>query len=184
LERVYTIVIETIGNLAEPVEDEQTRHLRRVTHKTIKVVTEDFETFSLNTAIARLMELVNELMKLKDTATANTRAWHEATRTLTLLLAPAAPHIAEELWARMGNPFSVHQQAWPEWDPELAADEEIEIAVSVNGKVRGRLQIAPDAAESDVLAAAKADQRVAAYLTGPLVKEIYVPGRLVNFVVR
>jgi leucyl-tRNA synthetase len=140
---------------------------------------------SWNTAVAKLMEFVNELMKLKETATARTEAWTEATQTLALLLAPMAPHFAEEIWQRMGYPFSIHQQRWPEWQEELTAEELVEVVVQVNGKVRGRISLAPDADQASALAAARADQRVSDQLAGKtIVKEIYVPGRLVNFVVK
>jgi leucyl-tRNA synthetase len=186
LDRAFAVVSETAGNAATPTDDGATRALRRVTHQTIRAVTRDYESFQFNTMVAHLMEFVNELMRLKDTPVAATSAWREAIETLPLLLAPAAPHIAEELWtATLGLPFSVHQQSWPTWDEALAADETIEIVVQVNGKVRDRLQLAPDVAEADALLAARASQRVAEQLAGKtLVKEIYVPGRLVNFVVR
>jgi leucyl-tRNA synthetase len=135
--------------------------------------------------VARLMEYVNELMRQKDTPVASTTAWEEALDTLALLLAPSAPHIAEEFWERLGHPYSVHQQSWPVWNEELAAEDTIEIAVQVNGKVRGRIEITPDADQETALTAARANERVAEHLSGmTVVKEIYVPGRLVSFVVR
>ncbi len=185
LERAFTVVNETVDNPGDGPETPETRQLQRITHQTIKAVTEDAESFSFNTMVARLMEFVNELMKLKDTPTANTAAWKKATRTLALLLAPGAPHVAEELWHRMGFPFSIHNESWPKWDPELAAEDTIEIAVQVNGKVRGRIELQADADQSSAIAAARADSHVAGHLEGKsIVKEIYVPGRLVNFVVR
>ncbi|HMM42328.1 MAG TPA: class I tRNA ligase family protein, partial [Thermomicrobiales bacterium] len=105
--------------------------------------------------------------------------------TLPLLLAPGAPYIAEELWSQLGKPFSVHTQAWPEWDEELAAEETIEIVVQVNGKVRGHVNLPPDTDEATALDAARANDRVAEHLAGKtVVKEVYVPRRLINFVVR
>jgi leucyl-tRNA synthetase len=151
----------------------------------IRAATQDMETFAFNTMIARLMELVNELMRQKDGAVARTAAWREALETLVLLLAPAAPHIAEELWHRLGKPFSVHTQSWPAWDAARAAEETIEVAVQVNGKVRDRVTIPAAAAEADALAAARASARVQEYLSGKqVVKAIYVPGRLISFVVK
>ena len=160
-------------------------NLQRLTHQTLREVTKDLDTFSFNTMVAKLMEFVNELMKLKDKPVANTNAWHEATRTLTLMLAPTAPHIAEELWHRLGNDLQHPQRNWPVWNEELAAEDVIELPVQVNGKVRGRITI-PAGADSDAaLATARADDNVARYLAeGTVAKEIYVPGRLVNFVVR
>ncbi len=185
LDRVFTIVVETLDNPAEHIENDTTRQLRRITHQTIQSVTEDLDTYSFNTMVARLMEFVNELMKLKETPTASTAAWREAIETLPLLLAPSAPHIAEELWHRLGNDFSVHLQSWPAWDPEIAAEETMQIVVQVNGKVRGHIDIPADADEGAALSAARANDNAASHLEGQtIVKEIYVPGRLVNFVVR
>lgn len=185
LERAFTVVNETVNNTGDGPDTPEIRHLQRVTHQTIKAVTEDAETFGFNTMVARLMEFVNELMKLKDTPTANTAAWKDSTRTLALLLAPGAPHVAEELWHRMGFEFSIHNQSWPEWNAELAADDTIEIAVQVNGKVRARIALPADANQQSAIATATADANVASHLDGKtIVKEIYVPGRLVNFVVR
>ena len=185
LDRVWMVVTETAGNPAEAREDDATRHLRRITHQTIRAVTRDIESFSFNTMVAHLMEFVNELMRQKDSDVASTAAWREAIETLPLLLAPGAPYISEELWSRLGKPFSVHTQAWPEWDEALAAEDTIEIAVQVNGKVRGHVSLPPDVDQAAALNAARASDRVAEHLAGKtLIKEIYVPGRLINFVVK
>ena len=102
-----------------------------------------------------------------------------------MLLAPSAPHIAEELWHRLGNDFSVHLQSWSAWDPELTVEDTIQIVVQVNGKVRGHVNIPANTDEAAALSAARANDNTANYLDGKtIVKEIYVPGRLVNFVVR
>jgi leucyl-tRNA synthetase len=104
---------------------------------------------------------------------------------LLLLLAPMAPHITEELWARRGNPYSIHQQAWPAFDPALAAAELIELPVQVDGKLRDRLVIAPDTAADEIERLALASERVQAYLGGaPPARVVQVPGRLVNVVTR
>ncbi|MDQ3549533.1 MAG: class I tRNA ligase family protein, partial [Chloroflexota bacterium] len=130
-------------------------------------------------------EFVNELMKGKDTPVAQTTAWREATESLALMLAPFTPHLAEELWNRLGKPFSVHNQSWPAWDEALAAAETVEVAVQVNGKVRDRIDLPAASSDTDALAAARASAKVQEYLTGKqIVKEIYVPGRLISFVVR
>ncbi len=185
LDRAYTVVTETAGNATEARDDDATRDLRRVTHATIGGVTADIEEFGFNTAIAKLMEFVNELMKAKGTPVAQTTAWREATESLTLMLAPFTPHLAEELWQRLGKPFSVHTQSWPTWDEELAAADTIEVAVQVNGKVRDRITLPADATESDALTAGRASTKAQEYLTGKqVVKEIYVPGRLISFVVK
>src|SRR5205823_3513531 len=102
---------------------------------------EDLERFAFNTAIAALMEYVNVLSKARQTPVAGTQAWLEARRTLALLLAPLAPHVAEEMWERLGQPYSVHRQPWPAWDEELAAEETVEVVVQINGKLRDRLSV-------------------------------------------
>ncbi|MBI3910415.1 MAG: leucine--tRNA ligase [Armatimonadetes bacterium] len=182
LNRVWTVVTDPQPASGSPSETEE-RELRRAVHRTIKKVTGDLERFAFNTMVAALMEFVNALMKARGTALAGSGTYREATRALTLMLAPGAPHLAEELWERLGQPFSVHQQAWPTWDEALAAPAEIEIAVQVNGKVRDRITVAVDAPEAEVTAAALASERVQAQLQGrPPRKVIYVPGRLVNIV--
>jgi leucyl-tRNA synthetase len=185
LDRAFAIVRDTAEKPVVARDDDATRALRRVTHQTIRAVTKDFESFQFNTMVAHLMELVNELSRLKETDVTGTAAWREALETLALLLAPGAPHLAEELWHRLGQPFSVHNQPWPVWDEELAAEDVIEVAIQINGKVRARITIPSGATESDALAAARANDRIAEQLAGKtILKEIVVPGRLVSFVVR
>ncbi len=190
LDRAWSCVVETIDNEVPAGSNgaaapEAVRELQRLTHQTLREVTKDLDAFSFNTMVAKLMEYVNELMKLKDTAIAHTEAWQEVNRTLPLMLAPIAPHIAEELWQRLGNSYSIHNESWPAWSEELASDDVIEIPIQVNGKVRGRITIPADADSDAAIATARADDNVARYLEdGTVAKEIYVPGRLVNFVVR
>jgi len=155
------------------------RELRRKTHNTIREVTRDLEGFGFNTAIARLMELGNEVRKHGDDVAVGEALW-----TTCILLAPFAPHIAEELHELFGGQGSVYAAGWPAADPELMAVDEIEIPIQVNGKVRGKATVPVGADKEAVLAAARADSLVASYLEkGTVVKEIVVPGRLVNFVV-
>jgi leucyl-tRNA synthetase len=163
-----------------------TRGLRRWTHKTITRVTEDFESFSFNTIIAALMEFTNELTKRRESGEEqDAAAWAEAIESLTLLMAPITPHIAEEIWERAGKPYSVHQQSWPRADASLAADEEVEIAVQVNGKVRDRLLLPPDASEDEAKARAMASAAVSGHVEGKeIARVIYVPNRLLNIVVK
>jgi leucyl-tRNA synthetase len=130
------------------------------------------------------MEFVNGLMKAREAGLAGTPAWEEAIHALVLLLAPSAPHLAEELWERLGRPYSVHQQSWPQWDRELAADEQIELVVQVNGKLRDRLLVSPGLDEAQVREAALASEKVQSALAGkPVRKLIVVPDKLVNVVV-
>jgi leucyl-tRNA synthetase len=174
--------------IAEPVEKpkkrtkpaaEDVRALRRKVHQTIIRVTKDVEAFGFNTAIAALMELKNTMQDFRATPVAHSDAWDEAVRTLLLLLAPFTPHIAEELWAKVGGEYSIHQQPWPE-----AAEDVITIVVQVNGKVRDRIAVPADTGEEAIKTQALAQERVAAYLKGSEPRQvIYVPGRLVNIVV-
>jgi leucyl-tRNA synthetase len=131
------------------------------------------------------MEFTNALQKARQTPVYGTEAWEEAVETLMLLLAPCCPHIAEELWARTGRPYSVHQQSWPEFDAGLAAEETITLVVQVNGKLRARLDVPADIAEEAAREAALADENVVRHIEGKEVRKvIYVPGRLVNVVVK
>ena len=163
----------------------EVRALQRLTHRTIAQVTRDLDGFQFNTMVAALIELVNGLMRLKDGPVARTPEWREALETLVLLMAPSTPYVAEELWERLGKPYSVHQQAWPSFDPELIREELIEIPVQVNGKVRDKLTVPADVTEDAARELALTSPRVQAFLAGKApTKVVYVPGRLVNVVAR
>lgn len=186
LYRVWDCVVAPPASKAQvrPTESE-IRALRRKTHQTIRRATEDMEVLAFNTYIANLMEFLNALVKAKETALYGSEAWDEAIRTLVLLLAPACPHIAEELWQRIGQPYSVHLQQWPEWVAEIAREEMITLAVQVNGKVRDRITVPVDATEEAVREAALAAEGVRRHTEGKQVmKVIYAPGRLVSVVVK
>ncbi|MEE8389596.1 MAG: class I tRNA ligase family protein [Anaerolineae bacterium] len=158
--------------------------LRRWTHKTIKRVTDDMEAFTFNTIIAGLMVFTNALIKAKGTSVYGTDAWEEAIETLLLLLAPCCPHVAEELWARIGRPYSIHQQSWPTFNADLAADEVITLIVQINGKVRARIEAPADITEEAAREAALTDENIQRHIGGQEIRKvIYVPGRLVNIVV-
>ena len=185
LRRVWTIVAQPHPKAQGSPSEEEVVALERAVHKTIRKVTEDIEAFRFNTMIAALMSLANELMKAQDSAVAGTRAWQEAVRSLILMLAPSAPHIAEELWERIGGEYSVHQQEWPTWDEDKAADEVTTLVVQVNGKVRDRIQVPVDIGEEEARELALNSEKVKARTGGKrIVKAIYVPGRLVNVVVK
>jgi leucyl-tRNA synthetase len=184
LHRVWTLVLEP-GDPHGNLTDEQTAELQRATHQTIRSVTDDLEAFSFNTAIARMMEFTNALQKAKRTPVYKTDAWNEAIETLLLLLAPSCPHIAEELWERTGHPYSIHEQRWPAFDPELAAEEMITLVVQVNGKLRARLEVPADITDEEAKRTALADENVQRHMEGAEIDRlVYVPGRLVNVVVR
>jgi len=131
-----------------------------------------------NTAISAMMVLNNELYGLAEPP-------RMVLETLVLLLHPFAPHLAEELWERLGHAPSIQAAPWPEFDPALCEEDVVELPVQVNGKVRGRVKVAKDADEATVVAAARADEVVARSIEGKtLVKTIYVPGRIVTLVVK
>ena len=182
LNRVWNIALAAPPSSAGDAA--ATRELLRAMHKTIKRVTNDYEGMRFNTMIAALMEYTNTLLRARETRI-DPVAWNEAIDTLLLLLAPAAPHITEELWARRGRPYSIHQQAWPAYDAALAADETVEIAVQVNGKVRDRVTVPADADETAARDAALASANVRRYVEGhEIARAIYVPGRMLNLVVK
>ena len=168
--------------------------LRRERHRVAAKVTEDFGRNNFNTAIAAIMELSNAAGAFLRKASWELRAADEELSALSVevaevlvkLLAPIAPHWAEELWsAVLGREGSVHLQPWPEFDLEKAKDDEVELAVQINGKVKARIPVASDAAEQTVLDAAFAAPAVASAVDGKtVVKQIVIPGRLVNIVVK
>ena len=151
-------------------------------HKTIRKVTEDIDNMKFNTAIAAMMSLINEFYKAGSIT-------KDDLITFIKLLSPFAPHITEEIWQYIGmNPDGktfITLSSWPEYSEEKAKDSVIELGVQVNGKVRGTVQLAADISREDALAAAKAEPNVAKFLEGAtIVKEVYVPGRIINFVIR
>ncbi len=154
-------------------ETEYSKDLETKMHQTIKKVSSDFENLKYNTAIAAMMSLINEFYKKNKV----TRGEY---RTLLVLLNPVAPHITEELWQTAGFEGRLYQAEWPEYDEAKTVEADVEIAVQINGKMRAALLIGKDDPKDEVIA--KAKETVADKLTGTIVKEIYVPGRLVNIV--
>ncbi|MEM8558474.1 MAG: leucine--tRNA ligase [Bacteroidota bacterium] len=180
LARAYRLLLnEETGALDNSVVDRAlTKDEKRTLHSTIQRVTDDVDGLRFNTAIAAMMEFVNAANKW-DTVP------REAAEAFTLLLAPFAPHLGEELWAALGHAESLTYAPWPEYDPAALVEDEVEIAIQVNGKVRGTATVAKDASKDEVLAAARAVENVQRYLDeGTVRKEIVVAGRLVNFVVK
>ncbi|HQY31383.1 MAG TPA: leucine--tRNA ligase, partial [Thermomicrobiales bacterium] len=157
--------------------------IRRLTHRTIKRVTNDLTSFQFNTQIAAQIELANELMRLKDTELPSTPEWRTAVETLVSLLAPSAPHRGEELWEQLGMPYSVHTQPWPTWEEELTIDQQVELVIQVNGKPRERLTVPNGIEQSEAEQLALALPKVQSFLDGrPPRKVIYVANRLINIV--
>lgn len=180
LNRAWTLVQEYLDQ-SESIEGDATETVKS-THKAIKKVTEDLSRHSFNTAVAALMEFVNELYKQKTEGFKDRGAWLFALSTLVKLVQPFAPHISEELWQQLGNEGNVHDDGWPEWDKTYLVSDFMSIAVQVNGKLRASIEVASDSTKDQVIEAAKGHQNVAAHLTGEPKKIIFVPGRLVNFV--
>ncbi|MCG3209921.1 MAG: Leucine--tRNA ligase [Anaerolineae bacterium] len=186
LERVWDVATNSQPGSNQPTAAD-VRELKRKQHQAIRRVTKDIEDFTFNTMVAGLMEYTNALIALRNSAPAlvGSAEWAEAVRTLVLLLAPGFPHVAEELWEQVGQPYSVHQQMWPQWDEELAKEDVIEIAVQVNGKVRDKLELPAEVDADTAKTQAQALDGVKKYTDGQqIIKVIYVPGRLVNIVVR
>ncbi len=182
LHDVWSLINDPAGAQGTATDDEITA-LQRKMHQTILKVTQDFEDFSFNTAIAALFELKNLMQKLKSEAMLETDIWLEATRNFILMMAPFMPHVAEELWEIIGEEFSVHQQAWPIGDEELAAEDVITLVIQINGKVRDKLDVPADIDEATAKDLALKSEKIANMLNGSEPKRvIYVPGRLVNIV--
>ncbi len=158
--------------------------LRRQTHRTIRSVTEDLERFRFNTTVAKLMAFTTELSEFAKTCRGTTD-WNAAIRAFVLMLAPVMPCLAEELWATIGGPYSVHIQDWPTFDASLTVDDRAVVVVQIDGKMRDKLEIAQGASESDVLTAARASERVGRFLENrAITKVIYAPGRMLSLVTK
>jgi leucyl-tRNA synthetase len=196
LNRVWTVALEPQGrdpgDPAAPVADVASagRELRVVAHRTLQSVTADYEGFRFNTMVAKLMELTNVLMHHRGTPVAGTSDWDEAVRLLLLMLAPAAPHITEELWSRRlaaaGEAWrSIHTERWPTWDEALVAERTVELPIQINGKLRDRVEIPAGLAPEEVERIVLAREKIQAALGGRAPdKVIHAGGRLVNLVVR
>jgi leucyl-tRNA synthetase len=189
LKRVWTLAAQHQGVVAGATHagtfEGKALELRRAAHKCLKRVGEAIERLSFNTAIAGTMEYVNALYSLGTPETpAEKAAMAEAIRTLTVVLTPFAPHMADEIAEAYGSKEFTVTQGWPEFDPALVVDDVIPYAVQVNGKLRAEIRVPADAAEAEVRAAAEADERVQAAMAGKTLRKfVFVPKRLVNFVV-
>jgi leucyl-tRNA synthetase len=182
LQRVWTLAQEFKDAKASGADESE--ELFRAVHRAIKKVDEDLLELNFNTAIAALMECVNDLYKIKAKDNYAAKNWQWALETLLQLLAPFSPHISEELWQQLGRKESVHLSEWPKYDEKYLVQDTISIAVQVNGKLRGEIRVAASADEAAVVKAAKAHEKTASYLKGKEIrKTVYVSGRLVNFVV-
>ena len=182
LNRVWTLTQEYIDAEKQP-RSEQDSAVRRAQHKTVRKVSDDYHRLSFNTAIAAMMEYVNDLYKLK-TDGFSEEAWSDALGALVRMLAPFAPHMSAELWQQLGNDSMIEAAGWPVWEEGMIADEAMTIIVQVNGKVRAKLSVATDATEDVIKQQALAEENVIKFLQDKEpTKVIYIPGRLVSIVV-
>jgi len=171
--------------ISRAVEPKAGKELQRVAHKTVKKVTEDLERFRFNTMLASLMEFTNYLSKVQEARNVSASLWQEAIAYLLLLLAPTAPHLTEELWAKTGHPYSIHNQPWPSFDEELTKEEQITLAIQINGKLRDKLLVPTSITEAEAEELALGRKRVKAYTDGrEISKVVYVPQRVVNIVAK
>jgi len=185
LNRIWNLVGEYDDAESNVTSDEQQKAIRRSVHAMIRKMTEDIEANRYNTAIAASMTCVNELYKLKAEAFGKNDVWHEALTSVVACVAPFAPYIAEELWHQLGHSASVHRDTWPKYDEQYLVQDTVTLAVQINGKLRGTVEVPAGVDEAAAVEQAKADPKIAAHLDDKqLVKAIYVAGKLLNFVVR
>jgi len=177
LQRLWRNFVDEHTGKLKVTDDEPTPELERKLHATLKRCTEAMDSLSFNVAIAALIELNNELVSLSDIPRA-------VAQPMVLALAPLAPHVAEELWRKLGHEYSLAYETWPAYDEAKLVTDTIELPVQVNGKLRGKIELPTDADQATIEAAAKADENVASHLEGKSIRKvIVVPGKMVNIVV-
>jgi len=183
LNRVWALVLETRDAKPGEVDAEIERALLRKTHQTLRQVSHDINNFEFNTVISGLMELTNQIATAREAGLAGVDSFEQAVEVLLLMMAPPTPHIAEELWARSGKPYSIHNQPWPEFDPELAQEDEITLVIQVNGKVRDRITVPAGISDDEARELALASETAGRFVGDKEPREVIViSGRLVNIV--
>lgn len=184
LNRVWNLTQEYIETDGVDLSDQQSKEILKIAHRTAKKVTEDIEDDKFNTAISSMMEAVNSYFKFKEAySIGRSDAWDYAISSLLQVLSPFAPHITEELWSQLGNESTIHIDNWPKWDEKYLSDDQVNIVVQVNGKLRANIKVAKDASKELIIDQAQEHESVKTYTQEGIKKTIYVPGRLVNFVV-
>lgn len=173
--RKFITRVWTFFTNPENITEENDDTLTKVYHQTVKKVTSDFEQLGFNTAISQMMIFVNEVYKVG-------KCPREYAEGLIKMLSCICPHVGEEIWAQLGHENTIAYEKWPEYDEAKTVEDTIEIAVQINGKTKGTLAVGREDAKDEVIARAK--EVIADKLTGSIVKEIYVPGRIVNIVVK
>jgi leucyl-tRNA synthetase len=183
LRRVWNAFTDQVESAGQPSEEVVTA-LRRKLHQTLESVTADYHSFEFNTIVASLMELMNEMYKARENGAFGSPAWEEAADIYLRMMAPIAPHIAEELWARLGKPYSIHQQPWPELDKAATEEEVITLVVQINGKLRDKITVPVGISDEEAKAKALASETVQRFMEGKEPRKvIVVQGRLVNIVI-
>jgi leucyl-tRNA synthetase len=166
-----------------PIHGDVERQLRRKLHQSLRRITHDFERFEFNTIVSTLMELLNEMYKARESGAVGTPTWEQAKDYYLRMMAPVAPHLAEELWSILGKPYSIHTQTWPVFDEEAAREDEITLVVQVNGKLRDRIVVSAGIDDASARQAALSSPAVQRLLEGKTPqKVVVVPGKLVNIV--
>lgn len=188
LSRIWNLVQEYIETSSEKQADEiseaQAKQILGLVHKAARKVTDDIDGNRYNTAIAAIMEAVNKLYLAKTTMPLAGEVWQEALEFVVMMVAPFAPHIADELWQQLGHSDSVHKDHWPKVNETFLVDDTITIVVQINGKVRAQLQMPAAATKEEVIEAARSQENVIAHIDDKEVrKEIYIPSKLLNLVV-
>jgi len=175
---IYRFLNKIWKLVALPNSNSIDEEIDQLMHKTIKIVSDDLCKMKFNTSISRLMELVNAVSGYDSIGL-------EFKRNITLLLAPFAPHLAEELWSLLGSESSIFNESWPKYNPLKLQKDEMNIVIQVNGKVRANMALSKSLDKDEVLDQCRQIENVAKYLDGSqLIKEIYVPEKIVNFVVK
>lgn len=185
LQRIWNLGQDIIA-VPRAEDSVDTTEIKRVMHRTIKKVSDDLAVMNFNTAIAAMMTAINDLYAAKKTITFEQapQTWRWALEVLVQLLAPFAPHMVEELWEGLGHAESIHISEWPSHDEQFLVSDTMTIAVQVNGKVRGQVEVASNASQEEIVAAAKQEDKVAGYLVDKDIKKlIYVPKKLVSIVI-
>ncbi|MDU6506422.1 MAG: class I tRNA ligase family protein, partial [Staphylococcus sp.] len=178
LDRVWRLFINEDGSLSNKIVENNDNSLDKVYNQTVKKVTEDFDTLNFNTAISQLMVFINDCYKAN-------HIYKPYVEGFVKMLAPIAPHISEELWQRLGNQETITYQPWPTYNESLLVDDEIEIVVQVNGKVRAKINIPKDLSKEDMQELALQNENVKLSIEGKEIKKVIaVPQKLVNIVAK
>lgn len=182
LNRTWNLYSNTY--LESTATSKKDRELERELHKLIRNISQRIENFRFNTMISALMEFINQLGERHQTGNWRTETYHQALEILIILLAPAAPYMAEELWHQTGHDGSVHLQNWPQWDAKLAEDETVQIPIQINGRVRTLVEVVIGADQTDVETAAFESAKIQQHIgEGKVTKVIFVPGKIMNILI-